>query len=214
MTKFSELNLLSIGNTIQMVGAIYAGEGKMFLCLFPEDRGELTSCYSGGKHVIRFEVKGREDEVSVLDMTSAEWEIFLRQTDIMETEILTKASDGTLAKAIARKSQRQIASEVSWAVFRRDGYKCRYCAADNVPLTVDHLVLWEEGGPSTENNLICSCRRCNKVRANTQYPDWLVHGHYKRSSKNLDEATRRLNLQVAETLNAIPRMLHKPNRRH
>lgn len=35
---FEHLNLRSVGNTIQIAGAIYAGEGKIFLCFFPGRR--------------------------------------------------------------------------------------------------------------------------------------------------------------------------------
>ena len=59
-----------------------------------------------------------------------------------------------LYKAVIRKCQRNIEQGVSWNVFRRDGYACRYCGNKEVPLTVDHLVLWEESGPSTEANLV------------------------------------------------------------
>ena len=77
-------------------------------------------------------------------------------------EAQTQAEDGTLTKAILRKTARQIEASVSWQVWRRDGCRCRYCGRDNVPLTVDHLVRWEEGGPSTEENLVSSCKKCNQ----------------------------------------------------
>lgn len=191
--KFSELNLLSIGNTIQMAGAIFVGEGKTLLCFFPKDRE--TDC-----------------PVEELEMSSDEWVQFLRQTDILEAEVVARASDGSLAKAVLRKSARQVEQVISWKVFRRDGYACRYCGRDDVPLTVDHLVCWEDGGPSTEANMVSACKKCNKVRGNASYADWLQHPHYRNVSRALPEAVRRANEEVAGTLAAIPRKVHVNSR--
>lgn len=197
LLRLDQIDLLKFGHTIQMAGAVYVGEGKVFLAMFPDDKEQV----------------GDGAEIATLDMTLDDWQKFLRQTDLLETEIWTRASDGTLAKAIARKSQRQISQGVSWAVYKRDSYKCRYCADDDVPLTVDHLVLWEEGGPSTEANLVAACRRCNKTRGNTQYAAWLEHPHYRKVSKNLDAATRQANTALVETLGSIPRQVHQPTHR-
>lgn len=217
--KLSELNLLDVGNTIQMVGAIYAGNGQMLLALFPEDQGAVEveqdhsygDCMGSAKAEFRSK-DGAYLTIHALEMDSADWEKFVRQTDVMETEVLTKASDGTLAKVILRKSTRQIDTNVQWRVFKRDGYACRYCGKDDVPLTVDHLVCWEEGGPSTENNLVAADKRCNKVRGNLPYSQWLEHPHYKRVSVALTEKQRAANLRLLETLPGIPRMVHSRSR--
>lgn len=205
--KLSELNLLSIGNTIQLAGAAFVGEGKLLLCLFPEDSGAI---YSGQGQVLFDD--GEEKEVHVLDMDSDDWAKFLRQTDILEVEVLQKASDGKLAKAILRKSARQIEAKVSWQVFRRDGYACRYCGRDDVPLTIDHLVLWEEGGPSIPANLVAADKRCNKTRGNLSYEQWLEHPYYQRVSAALTEEQRNANRRLVETLAKIPRVVNKRSR--
>jgi hypothetical protein len=192
--KFAELNLLAIGNTIQMVGAIYRGDGKTLLCFFPEDQ-------------IMDEFPPED-----LDMSQEEWQKFLRQTDLLETEVLTKASDGTFAKAILRKSQRQIEARASWAVFKRDGYACRYCGNDSTPLTVDHLLLWEDGGPSIEANLVACCKKCNKIRGNLKFSDWLQHQYYKDISKKLSPETRAANEALLATLSKIPIHVHARSR--
>lgn len=205
--RLDEVNLLAFGHTIQMVGAVYAGEGKLYLTLFPDELGEVSAGAT-------FRQKdSNADEVVTLDMNLDDWTRFLQQTDLLETEILTKASDGKLAKAIVRKSQRQISQGVSWEVYRRDRFLCRYCGANDVPLTVDHLVLWEEGGPSIVSNLLSCCRKDNKTRGNTPYGAWLEHPYYKRVSRNLDAATRQANLALVGTLDAIPRLTHQPAHR-
>jgi hypothetical protein len=182
--KLSDLNILDVGNTIGLVGAVFGGKGSTYLCMFPDQ--EI------------------EDNQEVLDMDLEDWKKFLRQTDLLETEVLSFTADGKLSKAIMRKTQRLIEQRVSWAVYKRDEYKCRYCGRDGVPLTVDHLVLWEEGGPSIEENLTSSCRRCNKTRGRTKYEEWLQHPYYKKVSKSLSDAQREENVALSHTLAGIP----------
>jgi hypothetical protein len=183
--KLSELNILDIGNKYGLVGAVYGNEDRTFLCMFP------------GQDIATTEV---------LDMDLEDWKKFLRQSDLLETEVLQKTEHGQLAKAILRKTQRLIEARVSWGVFRRDGYKCCYCGEDGVPLTVDHLVLWEEGGPSIPENLLTACRKCNKARGRIQFKDWLEHKYYKRVSMNIGVTRRGLNRKLVATLDAIPRV--------
>lgn len=192
MMKFEELNLLEVGHSIQLAGSVWAGPDKLYIIFLPDEKFDKV-----------FEM---------MEPNLDQWQQFLRQSDLLETEILTKASDGTVAKAIVRKSQRQIDQHVSWKVFRRDGYKCCYCGRDDVPLTVDHLVLWEDGGPSTEQNMVSSCRKCNKARGNTQYADWLRNPTYLKVSKNLSAERRAANEALVKTLDAIPKVVHTRSR--
>jgi hypothetical protein len=191
--KIDQLNILDLGNTIQVAGVIYADAEVAYLCMLPD------------------EVLGKL-QVRQLDLSHDDWKRLIRQTDIMETEILAKAADGKLTKAIVRKSTRQIEQGVSWAVYRRDDYKCRYCGKDDVPLTVDHLVLWEEDGPSIEDNLVSCCRKCNKARGNMQYADWLKSSYYKKVSQSLPSALRSANEALIFTLGDIPRRVHMRGR--
>lgn len=190
--KLHELNLLSVGNTIQLVGAVYQGEGKTLLCFFPEEKDDLPH--------------------EVLEMGQTDWRHFIAQTDKLETEVLQRGPDGAIVKAIVRKCQRSIEQSVVWSVYRRDGFTCRYCAADDVPMTVDHLVCWEEGGPSTEENMVSSCRKCNKVRGNTSYERWLQHPHYLAVSRGLSQAVRDLNESLVASLASVPRLSHVRSR--
>jgi 5-methylcytosine-specific restriction endonuclease McrA len=194
MVKLKDLNLLEIGNTIQLTGAIYSGNGKHFLCFFPDESPDSLPS-------------------DILHMTRDEWETFIRQTDLLETEIIAEHPENKqMIKAVIRKSQRQIDQNISWQVYRRDGYRCRYCGKDDVPLTVDHVVLWESGGPSIESNLISACKKCNRTRGNTEYSEWLKSDYYRRVSQNLEEHTREGNREVVHSLAMIPRVVHKRNR--
>ena len=43
----------------------------------------------------------------------------------------------------------------------RDGFKCAYCGAKDVRLTIDHITPKALGGKSTFENCVASCKPCN-----------------------------------------------------
>lgn len=180
--KLSDLNIYDIGNTINIAGVIYANEEQTYLAPLPS-MGELSG------------------EMVQLVMDVDDWNTFLRQTDIQEIQV-----DTPHGKAILRKSNRMIDAAVSWRVFKRDDYCCIYCGTDDAPLTVDHLILWQDGGPSTEENLVTSCRKCNKARGDKTYVGWLKSPYYKRVSQNLNEYMRIRNSALADSLGSISRV--------
>lgn len=193
--KLEQLNLLDLGNTIQVVGVIYADAEVVYLCMVPEE--------PLGDRALR-----------VLDLSQDDWKKVIRQTDLVETEVFENAPNGSLAKIIVRKSTRQIEQNISWAVFRRDGYRCRYCGADDRPLTVDHLITWEDGGPSIEANLLTCCRPCNKARGNTPYEEWLGSPYYKKVSAKLPPLDEKKNWDILKNrvLDEIPLRVHSRGR--
>jgi hypothetical protein len=193
--KFSNINISRIGHDLTLVGGIWAGDEEGYLCFFPE-----FAETNGG---MLYDVQ----------MTPEDWKALLRQSDLVETEVMAQAEDGKLYKTVIRKCQRNISQNVSWEVYRRDGFRCRYCGNDQVPLTVDHLVLWEDGGPSIEGNLVAACRKCNKTRGNTPYVKWLKTWRYLKVSANLTPEVREANDALVETLDAIPRLVHKRKHR-
>jgi len=50
------------------------------------------------------------------------------------------------------------------AIFARDGHRCQYCGADNVVLTIDHVLPSSRGGGSDWTNLVASCVACNNKK--------------------------------------------------
>lgn len=190
--QLKDVNLLSFGHTVQMSGVLFSGDGRTYLCFFPESEDKY-------QHVS-------------LDMNLEEWKTLMHQVDVMETEVLTKGPGGELTKIILRKSQRAVDAACTWKVFKRDEYACRYCGNDNTPLTVDHLVCWEAGGPSIEANLVTSCRKCNKTRGNLSYEEWLQHPRYLQGASNLSFDQRAANEALAKTLDKIPLLIHKRSR--
>jgi len=193
--KLEDFNLLEFGISITLSGMILSDSEKQYLLPFPEEQiDDIAST-----------------DIEILNLTLEDWKAVLRQTDLLETEVLTSDKHG-LIKATLRKSGRQIDQRISWAVYRRDNYTCRYCGRNDVPLTVDHLILWEVGGPSIEENLVSSCKSCNKARGNTEYEEWLGSEFYNRVYLNLDKETVRLNEELTQRIKLIPIRLHKISR--
>jgi 5-methylcytosine-specific restriction endonuclease McrA len=51
-----------------------------------------------------------------------------------------------------------------FAVFVRDGFRCRYCgigACDGAVLHADHVIPASRGGPTNIDNLVTACLDCN-----------------------------------------------------
>jgi 5-methylcytosine-specific restriction endonuclease McrA len=190
--KLEQLNLLDVGNKIQLAGIIMSDGHTDYYCYLPENN--------------------KMPQTELLEMGTSDWEKFIQQTDNLETEILAKDKTGKLVKVLLRKSTRQIEAGVSWKVFARDNYHCRYCGVTGVPLTVDHLVCWEVGGPSIEANLVTSCRKCNKLRGNMVYSEWLRSKDYLERSKGLSDKERQNNMVVALTLKDVPLKHHITSR--
>lgn len=53
-------------------------------------------------------------------------------------------------------------------IFERDRNTCQYCGKvfDRIDLNLDHVVPRDKGGPTTWENIVCSCIPCNTRKAN------------------------------------------------
>lgn len=182
---FSEIPLLSWGNDIMITGMLMEGKDQeVYLVSLPKEK-----------------IKG---ELILVEPTSEEW--YALQDQLDKCNIL--GEEGKLL----RKGQRNIDQKIAWSVYRRDNYSCRYCGIDNVPLTVDHIITWESGGATHPDNLLTSCKKCNKTRGNLDYGSWLQHKYYLAKSFHLPEHIKRKNEDIVKILNTLPRMA-KPRSR-
>ena len=77
---------------------------------------------------------------------------------------------------------------------------------------MDHLVVWEAGGPTIVKNLVASCKKCNRVRGTLPFNEWLGHPYYRKVSVRLSEAEKAANIALIATLSRIPRMVHQRSR--
>lgn len=50
------------------------------------------------------------------------------------------------------------------SIFARDNYTCQYCGLTSKELTIDHVIPKRLGGPTSWENLVCCCRKCNSKK--------------------------------------------------
>ena len=182
-----------LGHGINLCGVIYGGDEHLYLAFFPGEDSDRESVFMD-------------------ELDTETWTRMIRQTDLLETEVIGQDENGKWRKIVIRKSARNIEVNVRWAVYRRDEFKCRYCGADDRPMTLDHLVLWEEGGPSTEENMVTSCFKCNKKRGKMQFPNWLETPYYKKVSQHIHSDWQQRNQEELAVLPSIPRRMHQKSR--
>ena len=180
--KLSDINIYDLGSSIGMTGVLWQGKGKSFITMFPT-----------------FSV---ENEIEEMEMSLEDWTKLIYQIDNVETEVLRDDGSG-LKKIILRKAQSTIDARVSWSVYKRDYYRCRYCGLDGVPLTVDHIITWESNGATIPENLLTACKKCNKERGNTSYEEWITSEKYKSISKFLDPLTKQKNIDIVKKLEKL-----------
>ena len=58
-------------------------------------------------------------------------------------------------------------------IFERDKNTCQYCGRvfDRKDLNLDHVIPRDRGGPTTWENIVCSCVECNTQKANRTPPE-------------------------------------------
>lgn len=184
MGQMTEKTLRDMGSTYRMVGALFGNDEYLHMLTLPDcDLAEVHVLWDA--------------------LTDEEWQAILKNVDTQPVEAWVKKGGADPAKAIIRKCERQINQNIAWRVYRRDVFTCRYCGADDKPMTVDHLVLWEDGGPTTEANMVTACSSCNKKRGNMAYEDWLVSDYYVKISKDLSAEQQEANTQLVGTLHLI-----------
>jgi hypothetical protein len=170
------------GNKLTIIGMVVGDGEETQIVIFPDEKTQT--------------------EVETIFPTQEELLQIFNQLDTLK---ITSSQ-----KVVLRKSQRHIDQNISWQVFRRDGFKCVYCAEEQKALTVDHLVLWEELGDSVPDNLVTSCKKCNHTRGSQQLPEFLKSDYYRRVSLNAPVRDE-LILEMYEKAKLLP--LRKPRSR-
>ena len=188
------LNLKEVGLNIQMGGFLLKSRNTVYQVYFPNE--------------VSFE---QPAELVVVEPTAEEYAEIIRQMDIQEIEL----TDNLNAKVVVRKSQRNMDQQIVWQVFARDGYTCRYCGTggkNGVPMTYDHIKLWEDEGETSLDNGLCTCRKCNKTRGNMDYADWLNSEYYFKRSRNLTKEILAENTLLISKYKSFPSRVSKRKR--
>ena len=72
-------------------------------------------------------------------------------------------NDREIWNSISRVERGKVSNKIRFAIYERDGYRCRKCGASQAytMLEVDHIIPIAKGGKSTYNNLQTLCHKCN-----------------------------------------------------
>lgn len=63
--------------------------------------------------------------------------------------------------------RKQLSNYVRFQVLKRDLFTCQYCGRSGVELEVDHITPVSKGGTNDMDNLITSCKDCNRGKLNS-----------------------------------------------
>lgn len=73
-------------------------------------------------------------------------------------------------KAICRVERGKVSNKIRFAIYERDGYRCRKCGRSTDDLEIDHIFPISKGGKTTFDNLQTLCHRCNTIKSNNIEP--------------------------------------------
>lgn len=79
--------------------------------------------------------------------------------------------DHEIWSAICRVERGKVTNKIRFAIYKRDGYRCRICGASGnfEQLEIDHIIPIAKGGKTTYNNLQTLCHRCNVQKGDKIY---------------------------------------------
>lgn len=184
--EFDSIDIHKFGNNIEISGMLLANGNEVYIIPFTD-----------------LDFLQMENIICIDDMDKESWNKLLFQLDHLEVIVRARDEDGKLQKIVLRKSQRQIDTVIQWNVFRRDFYTCQYCGRNDVPLTIDHIIRWENMGQTHEDNLISACRKCNKTRGNMEFENWLECDYYLKGT-NKNSTRDRINRHHFEDAKNLP----------
>lgn len=76
---------------------------------------------------------------------------------------------GLMKKKHMSSTERRIGVILRKRLYKeQDGY-CAYCGKymTSEEATLDHIIPFSHGGPTTDKNCVVCCRKCNELKANT-----------------------------------------------
>lgn len=76
-------------------------------------------------------------------------------------------NDRLIWEAITRVERAKVSNKMRFAVYQRDGYRCRKCGRKTNDLEVDHIFPIAKGGKTEFNNLQTLCHKCNALKSDT-----------------------------------------------
>lgn len=186
--KFDDFDLQKVGIDLTLSGLILTSTDQNYAVMLPD--------------------QSLIGNLKVMHISVDDFKKFVKQMDTQETSIT--AINGS--KIIVRKTQRILDSTVTWEVFERDNYTCRYCGRRGIPMSYDHVKLWEELGENTVENGVTACKKCNKARGNTDFAEWLSSDYVKERMENVPTRLMGMNIALLDVYKAFPNRISNRSR--
>ncbi|NCB03460.1 MAG: HNH endonuclease [Spirochaetia bacterium] len=89
--------------------------------------------------------------------------------------------------------RKSISQTIRFEVFKRDSFTCQYCGAKapDVILEIDHINPVAKGGDNSIENLVTSCKDCNRGKSDKKLSDM---SEIEKSRRQLEELQERKNM--------------------
>lgn len=75
--------------------------------------------------------------------------------------------DENIWQSICRVERGKVSNKMRFAIYKRDGYRCKKCGKATDDLEIDHIFPIAKGGKSNFENLQTLCHRCNALKSDT-----------------------------------------------
>lgn len=87
-------------------------------------------------------------------------------------------NDQGIWDSICRVERGKVSNKMRFAIYQRDGYRCRKCGRKTDDLEIDHIMPIAKGGKTEFNNLQTLCKRCNSEKS-----DFIEGGTFETSNR-------------------------------
>ena len=129
---------------------------------------------------------GTYQPISILPLHSITWEaavtrvlngtchVISEYDELIKTKNLEMRKPAVIVRLDKIKNWERKIGPSAEAIYYRDGCKCQYCG---IPLTIaeitrDHVIPESKGGPTTFDNLVLACQKCNQDKGSSMGKEW------------------------------------------
>jgi 5-methylcytosine-specific restriction endonuclease McrA len=138
-------------------------------------RRALTLLFEGHAHVVL-----SDDEGAFQTFSFNQWRDFSAQEPHAETIATVSFKIRVPRVILLVMFDRLPKKEVKFTrhnIFERDRNTCQYCGQvfERKDLNLDHVIPRDRGGPTSWENIVCSCIRCNTQKANRTPQEAALH---------------------------------------
>ena len=97
----------------------------------------------------------------------------------LEDKTNGRYSDRQIWNSICDIERSKVSNRIRFAIYKRDGYRCRKCGRKTNDLEIDHILPISKGGKTCIDNLQTLCRSCNSAKS-----DFIEAGTVSLNPKN------------------------------